>query len=325
MQSVPLIDMEPYLSGKDKAGVARRVDLACREIGFLLIKNHGVANSLIEQTERVSNAFFSLAFDEKMRAARPSPEILRGYVPVASESLAKTLGVAGEGDLNESFMIGDPRPNSDSYYSRQEARSYFAPNIWPDNPPEFRKIWTDYFDAMTKLSMDIMRVFALALSLPENYFDGKIDRHTGRVRVRSYPPIAREVSSSQTRAGAHTDYGSLTILKPQTGAGGLQVFTKTGEWIDVPDVEGTFVINIGDLMARWTNDNWVSTLHRVVVPEGQARRESRRQSVVFFHNPNYDAMVSCIPTCAGPDNPEKYEPIQAGDYLFGKYMLAQLS
>jgi isopenicillin N synthase-like dioxygenase len=114
-------------------------------------------------------------------------------------------------------------------------------------------------------------------------------------------------------------------LKPQAGEGGLQVFTKAGEWIDVPDIEGTFVVNIGDLMAHWTNDEWVSTLHRVVVPERPARRESRRQSVVFFHNPNYDALVSCIPTCSGPGKPQKYKPVQAGEYLIGKYMLAQAS
>ena len=244
---------------------------------------------------------------------------------MSAESLSRSLGVNGEGDLNESFMIGDPKPKSDPYYLKDEAGSHFLPNIWPERPKEFRQIWTEYFEAVSDLATTLMRVFALALDLPEDYFDDKIDRHTGRLRVRYYPPIGENTARSQMRAGAHTDYGSLTILKPEAGRGGLQVCTKDGQWVNVPDVPGAFVINIGDLMARWTNDRWVSTLHRVVVPEDRADQSKRRQSMVFFHNPNYDATVSCIPTCCSPDNPSKYSPVSAGDYLFGKYMLAQAS
>ncbi len=323
MAEIPLIDLGPYLSGEGKAAVARQVDHACRDIGFLLISNHGVPESLIRDTEAISNAFFDLEIDEKMAVVRPNPGVLRGYVPIAAESLAKSLGVAAEGDLNESFMIGDPAPKCDPYYFADAARSHFAANIWPKRPADFQQIWEDYYGAMATLATDLMRVFALALDLPEDFFDGKIDRHTGRLRVRSYPPISDVASTGQTRAGAHTDYGSLTILKPQAAAGGLQVLSKDGQWLDVPDIPGTFVINIGDLMARWTNDRWISTMHRVISPQDPETRRKRRLSMVFFHNPNYDAVISSLSTCCESESKSKYQPVSAGDYLFAKFMSAQ--
>ena len=124
-----------------------------------------------------------------------------------------------------------------------------------------------------------------------------------RLRVRNYPAPQVPPQSGQLRAGAHSDYGSLTILKTEDKPGGLQVYTKTGIWVDVPIVAGCFVVNLGDLMGRWTNNHWVSTLHRVVNPPMEAASMSRRQSLVFFHNPNYDAMIECIPSCQGPGIP----------------------
>ena len=132
---------------------------------------------------------------------------------------------------------------------------------------------------------------------------------------RNYPALEAPPVPGQIRAGAHSDYGSLTILSTEDRPGGLQVFNSAGEWVDVPIIEGTFVINIGDLMARWTNDAWVSTLHRVANPPDDAGAESRRQSVVFFHNPNYDAAVSCIPTCLAPGAEPKYAPTTSGEHL----------
>jgi isopenicillin N synthase-like dioxygenase len=160
-----------------------------------------------------------------------------------------------------------------------------------------------------------MRIFALALDLPESFFDNKIDRHISRLRVRNYPAPLTPPAPGQLRAGAHSDYGSLTILSTEDRPGGLQVFNAAGEWVPVPIIDGTLIVNIGDLMARWTNDAWVSTLHRVVnPPEGEAA-ESRRQSLVFFHNPNYDAPVACIPTCLAPGAEPKYPPTTSGEHL----------
>jgi isopenicillin N synthase-like dioxygenase len=321
-QDVPIIDLTPYRNGADKAGVAKQVDRACREIGFLVVSGHGVPAGLVAETERLSHAFFDLPLAEKMKVARTDLNVLRGYVPVAAESLARSRGVKAEGDLNESFMVGEPDPSNEPYFQCAAAGDYFAPNLWPERPTELRPVWTAYFREMERLATDIMRVFALALDLPESYFDDKVDRHISRIRVRCYPPISGGGDAAPSRAGAHTDYGSLTILKPQDGSGGLQV-SKDGTWIEVPIVPETFIINIGDLMARWTNDRWVSTLHRVVVPQAEAARRRRRLSVVFFHNPNYDAVIECIPGCGDGLRPTRYPPTRAGEYLKGKFLSAQ--
>ncbi len=323
MMQVPVIDLSPYRSGADKQGVARAVNRACAETGFLLIAGHGIDQALIAEMERVSHAFFDLPVEEKIKVRQPAPDVLRGYIGVAGESLARSLGIKAAGDLNESLMIGRPEVPDDHYYRSSAAGHHFASNLWPQIPTDLRRVWTDYYGEMEKLAVDVMRVFALALGAPEEFFDDKIDKHISRIRVRCYPPVRGDVAPEQSRAGAHTDYGSLTILKPQAGAGGLQVYTKEGFWVDVPDVPGAFIVNIGDLMARWTNDRWVSTLHRVVVPDTPSARERRRLSIVFFHNPNYDAMIECVPSCSGLDVPSKYQGTPAGDYLKAKFLSAQ--
>ena len=123
----------------------------------------------------------------------------------------------------------------------------------------------------------------------------------------------------QLRAGAHSDYGSLTILLPQTGSGGLQILSPSGRWVDVPPVPGAFIINIGDLMAQWTNDRWVSTLHRVINPDLVAGQSSRRQSFAFFHQPNWFAEIACIEECLPAGDKPKYQPVLSGPYLMGKF------
>jgi isopenicillin N synthase-like dioxygenase len=168
-----------------------------------------------------------------------------------------------------------------------------------------------------------MRLFAMALELPEAYFDASINRHISRLRVRNYPALQTAPEPGQLRAGPHSDYGSLTILKTEDRPGGLQVAGKAGEWQDVPHVPGSFVVNIGDMMARWTNDRWVSTLHRVANPPPELAAHSRRQSLVFFHNPNYDAVVECLPGCSDAGTPPKYAPTTSGGHLREKFLSTQ--
>ena len=164
-----------------------------------------------------------------------------------------------------------------------------------------------------------MRVFAVALKMPEDAFEPTIDKPISALRALNYPEQAVPPKPGQLRAGAHTDYGSLTILLPQPGSGGLQIVDPSGNWIDVPPVPGAFVINIGDLMARWTNDRWVSTLHRVVNPELAAGASSRRQSFAFFHQPNWDQEIVCLPTCLAAGETSKFEPVRSGPYLMSKF------
>ena len=171
---------------------------------------------------------------------------------------------------------------------------------------------------MEVLVRDLMHIAALALDLPQTYFDNKIDRHVSAMRINYYPPHSDPIPSEQLRAGAHTDFGLFTILLGEDGTGGLQVRTTNGEWIDVATSPDFFVVNIGDLFMRWTNDTWVSNLHRVRNPSLGAVAP-RRLSIGFFHQPNYDALIECISSCTDPNNPPRYEPVRSGDYRDHKY------
>jgi hypothetical protein len=312
LHSVPVID----LSDPDRRAVARAVGQACRDIGFLVVSGHGVDPALIEATRSTARAFFDLPLPEKQRVARPRPDVTRGYVGLEGESVARSRDPgATAGDLNESLMIGPVDPPDPAYAHAPAAGQHFAPNLWPERPDDLRPVWTEYYRAMSDLAARVMRLFALALDLQETFFDDKIDRHISRLRVRNYPAPLVPPAPGQLRAGAHSDYGSLTILHTEDRPGGLQVCNAAGEWVAVPILPGTFVVNIGDLMARWTNDAWVSTLHRVANPPQGQEAESRRQSLVFFHNPNYDAPVACIPTCLPSGAEPKYAPTTSGEHL----------
>ncbi len=311
---VPIIDIRPYREGgaADKQAVARAVDQACRDIGFLVITGHGVRADLIAQTRDVSRRFFDLPLAEKLRVARPGKDVARGYIGLDEESLARSRDPEAYGsDLNESLMIGPVEAPPADYAQAPAAGKHFAPNLWPEQPSELRAVWTAYYLAMGELAQTLMRIFALALHLPEHHFDAHLTHHISRLRVRNYPAQLVPPQPGQIRAGAHSDYGSLTILATEDKPGGLQVCNANGAWRDVPIVPDCFIINIGDLMARWTNDTWVSTLHRVVNPPADAGAGSRRQSLVFFHNPNYDAPIESLV----PDRAPKYPPTTSGEHL----------
>jgi isopenicillin N synthase-like dioxygenase len=326
MTDVPIIDIAPLRGGDSPArrAAARAINQACRSIGFLVITGHGVAPTLIADTDAVSRRFFDLPMAAKMAVRRPAPDVTRGYIALEGEAVARSRGAATPGDLNESFMIGPVDvPEHDAYFAGAAAGKHFAPNLWPAELPALRPLYIEYFRAMAALAADLMRGFALALELAPNFFDDKIDRHISRLRVRNYPSQASAPAEGQLRAGAHSDYGSLTILRAEDRPGGLQVFTRDSVWADVPIVPDCFIVNIGDLMAQWTNDAWVSTLHRVANPPRDLATDSRRQSLVFFHNPNYDAPVECLPSCRSADRPAKYPPTTSGDYLRSRFMATQ--
>ena len=317
---VPIIDLEPYFQGaqEGKQKVARAVDEACRDIGFLIIKNHRIPSELIERVTRLSEAFFALPLEAKRKVARPRPDQVRGFSAVAEESLAYSTGEAAPGDLKESFSVGSSHVPDTPYFTGSEAGPHFAPNVWPQGMDELRVAYQQYFEAMSELTLHMMRIFALALELPEHYFDDKVDRHISMFRVLSYPPLTQPAEEGQYRASPHSDYGSMTIVKPDSP--GLQARNKAGEWVDVPFVPDGFAVNIGDLMMQWTNDRWISTVHRVIVPELEAPSNARRQSLVFFHQPNYDAMVECLPSCLEGGETAKHAPISSGDHLRSKFV-----
>ena len=327
LMTVPIIDLSPYWAGSNagKQAVAQQIDRDCRDIGFLIISGHNVPQALIDAVDEVSRAFFDLPLPEKMQVVRPAPDVTRGYIPIEGESVARSRGEYAPGDLNESLMIGPVDVGHGDYYTGPAAGKHFAPNLWPQRPEPLREVYTAYFRAMSELAQTLMRLFALALDQPETFFDDKIDKHISRLRVRNYPAPAVPPQPGQLRAGAHCDYGSLTILKTEDKPGGLQVYNQAGEWVDVPAVPGCFVVNLGELMARWTNDQWVSTLHRVVNPPQDLASESRRQSLVFFHNPNYDAVIACIPSCQSSEHPSRYPVTTSGEHLRSQFVRTQTS
>jgi isopenicillin N synthase-like dioxygenase len=179
--------------------------------------------------------------------------------------------------------------------------------------------WTRYYAAMEDLAARLMRVFAVALNMPETYFDAFINHPVSALRALNYPEQRVAPSAGQLRAGAHTDYGSLTILLPQAGSRGLEILTPDGQWTPVPPIPGAFIVNIGDLMARWTNDSWVSTLHRVVNPPPAEGGLDRRQSLAFFHQPDWDAEITVLPACVNPGDAPHYGPVRSGPYLMSKF------
>jgi isopenicillin N synthase-like dioxygenase len=194
-----------------------------------------------------------------------------------------------------------------------------------------------YYEAMAALVVRIMRHFAVALQLPIDFFDSRIDRHTSALRVLNYPALDTPPLPGQLRAGGHTDYGTVTVLKADAAPGGLPGWREGGlpgwwegglevelddRWVPVPVVEDSFIVNLGDAMARWTNDRWRSTLHRVVVPPAELAA-ARRQSIAFFHNANWDTLIECIPSCLQPGESPRYAPVTAGEHLMAKFRSTQ--
>ncbi len=215
----------------------------------------------------------------------------------------------------ESLGIGPLKIGKGPYWQEGNAPTYFHPNLWPEEMPEFKQAVETYYREMEHLSSVLYRIFALALNKNEEFFEDKIDKHISTMRINYYPAQATAPLPGQVRAGAHSDYDAFTILR--TGSGGLQVVRRGGDWIDVPTVPNGFVINIGDMLMRWTNDRWVSTLHRVVNPPEESRNKSRL-SIAFFHIPNHDVTIDSFESCVAPDNPQRYASTTAGDHWLGK-------
>ena len=291
---------------------------ACERIGFLVITGHGIPDALVHRVFDVSLAFFDLPLVEKLATRSDDPGIPRGYSALASKSLGRTYGLDTPPDLREQFFVGPLEDWAAHFRSFPGAAKVYAPNVWPARPAGFREVFTEYYRAQDRLARELMRIFALALGLPEAWFDDTIDRHFSTCPSNLYPEPAGEPLPGQLRAGPHTDFGSLTILAVNDAPGGLQVKLPDSTWQDVSPAPGQFVVNLGDMMGRWTNDRWKSTVHRVVNPPHERARGSRRQTVGFFLHPNYDARVECLPTCTDADHPPRYAPILAGEHMLAK-------
>jgi isopenicillin N synthase-like dioxygenase len=316
MQQIPVIDLTAARHGDadDRRRIASEMDLVCQEIGFFTITGHGVARGTIDDLRSAAHAFFAHPLAEKRRAVPPDPTTPRGYRALGIEALSYGNAEAAPADLKEYYHFGRETWPDDPYFTSDEGRRYFIPNLWPEHPPGFRDAAAAYYTAMEGVVGLMMRLAALGLGVEEAFFDDKIDRHITAMRLNFYPAQDAPPLPGQLRAGAHTDYGAFTILNGENVPGGLQVRTRSGDWIDVETDPDHFVVNIGDLLMRWTNDRWLSNMHRVVNPPASAAG-SKRLSIAFFQHPNYDARIECI----APPGAARHAPVLSGEYRDLKY------
>ncbi len=306
VETIPLVDFAPFLHGSPsgKQAVADQVRDACETIGFLYLRNHGVPESSIAATLAAARRFFALP-----DSVRLDPNILttptrtRGYMKLGSRHYAGT----GAPDLMEAFKVQQELPPDDPDIVAGGRGQEL--NLWPVGENAFRRTVLDYFGEMTSLSHALLRAFALALELEEDYFLASFRKPQTQLSLLHYPPQPPAAPEDEYGIRPHADATAFTILY-QDEVGGLQVQGHDGGWIAAAPIQGTYVINIGDMMARWTNDRFASTKHRVFNRTGQ-----ERYSLPFFGIPDYDAVVACLPTCQNADNPAKYPPLKVGDFI----------
>lgn len=324
---VPVIDLSDALSGDNKArqAAATLIGATCESSGFFVITGHGVPSDVMHSMLDATKRFFALPHDQKMQVlSEQNDPLMRGYgrdgnVAAAAPGIDQKLRM--KPDLAETYTISR-LGEKDGTQGMPENISRLAgfPNKWPDLD-DFQLPWLNYYSAMTKLAAEIMSLFALSLNLNEDWFNDKIDRHMTNLTANYYPAQPELPQPGQLRKGEHSDWGSLTILSREEAPGGLQVRMPDGEWLNVPDVADAFVINIGDLMSVWTNNRWVSTRHRVVNPPREQSHRAR-YSLAFFHQPNFDALIECLPGCSSETNPSVWPPVISGEYILEKFKLA---
>ncbi len=318
--TVPVIDLKPWFAGDPagRASVVDAVEQACSTYGFFQIVGHGIDPALVAAMLDANDTFFALPEDEKMALVRP-PEVNRGYSPISAESLAYSLGVDAPPDLFEAFNVGRDVVDETDPAVIAERHRIFADNPWPDPPEPFRTAVVAYFDAVAELAREVTRIFATALDQPVEFFVDRCTHPTEVMRLLRYErqPGSPDPVEGQQRIGAHTDYGIVTVLYADP-VPGLEIVGPDGAWWPVVPTDGAFVVNIGDMLAEWTNDRWRSTLHRVAPPPVGVDGPATRRSTAFFLDGDYDTLIECLPSCCSEANPARYEPILAGEHLIQK-------
>jgi isopenicillin N synthase-like dioxygenase len=313
-ETFPIIDIagfwRPESSASERAAVVRRIGDACETIGFFAVTGHRVPRAAIDNLVAASYEFFALPLVEKLVVKRPRPEQNRGYIPAGDERLARLRGNETPADLKEMFAIGPYDLPDDPYFTGPAAYPSFAANLWPARPASLRPALEAYWRAIEGLAQTLCEIFAVALDLPPDFFVDKTDRHISQLRLMHYPPPAAPPLPGQLRAGAHSDLGMMTLIHSDNDVGGLEVMDRAGGWVAAPPLGEAISVNLGDLMMRWTNDRWQSTLHRVVNPPDSAAARSRRLSLGMFFIPNYDAQIAPIPGTGAP----RHAPITTAAY-----------
>ncbi len=299
-QDIPVIDLAAFGGPDDAASdaVVRAVEAACHRLGFFLVTGHGVDPAATQRLYDLARIFFDRP-EAGTHNSLGDEEGGLSYSALCQETLSATAGVIGPGDYKRSLNHGPRLPGGP----------------WPAEPSGLASAFSDYFEQMERLAARLLQIACAAVGLPSDFFEPDFVGHLSALRVIDYPAPLGPPSDGQLRAGAHTDYGFLTILRSEASAGGLQVHRRDGGWIDVPALDDAFVINIGDAFMRATNDVWVSTPHRVAYPPADRRAGSRRQSIPFFYNPSASAVIRCLDAFCGSDREPRYAPVSYGDYI----------
>jgi isopenicillin N synthase-like dioxygenase len=291
--SLPVID----LTAGDAASQAAHIDAALCGDGFFALTGHGVPQALVDAAFDANRRFFALPDAQKARWHIAHSAHRRGFDPIGWQS----LDPANPPDLKESFYLGVET---------------LAPNQWPDAAvlPDFRPACEAYMGQTMALSRRLLGLFAIALDLPATHFDAFMQHPVCTTRLLHYPPQPAAAAPGQIGCGAHTDWGALTLLA-QDDAGGLQVQRRDGSWLDIPPPPGAFIVNVGDMMQRWTNDRWLSTPHRVI----NRLAGRHRHSIAYFCDLDNEASIAPLPSCVSAERPAKYGPITAGEHLEAMY------
>ncbi|KAH3671155.1 hypothetical protein OGAPHI_000866 [Ogataea philodendri] len=297
---IPLISLEA-----EKQELVRQIRTACTQVGFFYIKDHGIEQKLVDDLMNSAQEFFRLPMEEKNDIHFTKSKQLKGYEGFGdnrTESERKP-------DLNEQFSWGYDKEMDPDQETVFESDSFlYGENSWPSQVPELRTAVKRYFSQILLLARRLMSLFALALDLPENYFVDML-KHPGAMgRVLHYLPQPVE-ETNVLGIGAHTDIECCTILYPGE-VPALEILNPEGEWIVATPIPGTFVINIGDMLARWSNDFFISTVHRVKNITGQ-----ERYSIPVFVGVDYETVIEPLETCISLHG-KKYPPVKAGDYVY---------
>lgn len=294
--SVPVVDMNDYWNGAPQ-DVAKAVGRAFEEQGFLTLVGHRVSMELIQKTEDVLREFFQRAEDEKRRVlSKPEEGRFCGYVPFAADSAARQTNADAPMDLRARFRA----VCSDA----AAVRAYVGPNQWPEQPSSFAETLQAYAAEMKTLSRHVTSLCAMALRLDADALAPFFSEDFSVTMAAFSPAELGPPRPGQMRCGEHHDIGALTFVSTKAGRNGLQVMSEK-RWQDVEFPPDAFAVNIGDLLARWTNDVWVSTKHRVAMPEDTS---SDRISLVYFNQPNLDETIEVLPTCIAAGKAPKYPP-----------------
>jgi isopenicillin N synthase-like dioxygenase len=308
--TIPVVDLAPSFSPDpgDRRTVAWEIHKACRETGFFYVSNHRVSRTLVDAQFDCARRLFALPLEEKLALHMKQSPAAAGYAPMEGQVLDSqdAASEAAPPDLKESFYVAMELPD-DHPWARKRIRSY-GHNQWPPLPG-FREQTLAYQVAMRELGDHVFAMLALSLELEEDFFARFLDMPATRLRLLRYPPHPVDARPNQLGAGAHTDWGGITLLV-QDALGGLEVRNAAGEWIQATPIPGTFVVNIGDLIQRWTNGLYRSTMHRVRNNSGT----HDRYSIPYFYGPRPDAWIECMSTCTDAEHPPQFAPCTANEH-----------